>query len=325
MAHQTGSISMFSIGTRVNASTIPQTFTYNDRMSQHNTNVTEENSQTDKANWDASLTKAFIDICVDRQKAGDRPNTHFTKEEWRLWEKLLIGETGLGWDPIRQTVLADNEWWERKIKQNKKCAKFRNHGIKNKDELNFLFGGQGATGVHAFNPSADPPTEDVAEGSQPTEQRQRGLEDLLSGDEDSTDPEYDVNADVNADVQSSPNPPPRGSRRSNTPAPRGRQKRKDNDVREEISNSLGQLVAAVNSRTSVGTTVSNNGDIDDVMLILEEFPETANGGPLLRCALKLFEKRENRDWFLRIGRRKWQLEWLMAKFEESTGGGPSDA
>ncbi|XP_038722594.1 uncharacterized protein LOC120014654 [Tripterygium wilfordii] len=104
--------------------------------------------------------------------------------------------------------------------QNKKCAKFHNQGIENKEELHFFFGGQGVTGIHAFNPSANPPTNEVDEGSQPLEQGQRGTKDLpLLGDEDSTDLEYDANAYVHADTQSSPTPPPHACRRSTTPAP----------------------------------------------------------------------------------------------------------
>ncbi|XP_038688752.1 uncharacterized protein LOC119987918 [Tripterygium wilfordii] len=223
-------------------------------MSQQNTPAIEESSQADKANWDGPLTKAFIDICIDRQKACDRPNTHFSRKGWKsiivafkektgkngaCGRKLVLEETGLGWDPIHQTVLAENEWWERKIKEDRKCVKFRNQGIDNKEELQFLFSDQEATGL--------------------------GIEDLLlSQDEDSTDLEYNANADVTVDILSSPNPLPHAGRRSISPSNRGRQKRK-----------------AINSRTSMNS-VNNNGDIDDVMEILEEFLETANGGLLLR-------------------------------------------
>ncbi|XP_038704635.1 L10-interacting MYB domain-containing protein-like [Tripterygium wilfordii] len=309
----------------------------------------------DKANWDATLTKTFIDVCVERQKAGDRPNTHFSREgwknvivdfkaktgrsydqvqlknkwdnlkkEWRLWEKLVFGETGLGWDDQRHTVLADNEWWERKIKEDRKCAKFRNQGIENREELQFLFGGQAVTGQHAFMPSATIFPQAINDETAPTEEDEhhRGVEEkLLSGDDNSTDPEYNANADIAADVQSSPTPPPRASRRSTTPGSRVRRKRKASDVRDEINNSLGQLVTAVQSRTSTVGSVYNSGNIDEVMLMLEEFPQTAAGGPLLRFALTLFEKRENREWFLGIGRKNWQMEWLQAKYDEATGGG----
>ncbi|XP_038716092.1 L10-interacting MYB domain-containing protein-like isoform X2 [Tripterygium wilfordii] len=305
-------------------------------MNQTNTQVVGDSTQTDKAQWDAALTTIFVDICVERQKAGDRPNTHFSKEgwkkiiiafkgktgrsydqtqlknkwdnlkkEWRLREKLVFNETGLGWDDQRQTVLADNEWWERKIKEDRKCAKFRNQGIADKEGLQFLFRGQAATGEHAFNPAANVLPEIVVEDNQVIDEGERGIEDLLiSQDDDSIDPDYDANDDVAADVQSSPTPPARGSRRSTTPGNHARRKRKASDVRDEINASLGQLVTAVQSRTSIATSVYNNGDIDNVMLMLEEFPETSNGGPLLRFALKLFEKKEKRDWFLGIGRKK---------------------
>ncbi|XP_038683035.1 L10-interacting MYB domain-containing protein-like [Tripterygium wilfordii] len=247
-------------------------------------------------------------------KSDNRPNTHFFREgwkkiiatfkgktsrsynqtqlnnkrdnlkkEWRLCEKLVFNETRLGWDDQRHTVLADNEWWERKIKEDRKCAKFCNQGITDRE---------------------------VVEDNHIIDEGERGIEDLLiSQDDDSIYPDYDANA--------------RASGRSTTPRYRVRRKRKASDVQDEINASLGQLVTAVQSPTSVVTSVYNNGDIDNIMLMLEEFPETSNGGPLLRFALKLFDKEENRDWFLGIGRKKWQLEWLQSKFDEANGGGNS--
>ncbi|XLT31500.1 hypothetical protein HN873_062792 [Arachis hypogaea] len=36
------------------------------------------------------------------------------KKEWSAWYKFFGKETGLGWDYIKHTVDAPNEWWERK-------------------------------------------------------------------------------------------------------------------------------------------------------------------------------------------------------------------
>ncbi|KAM1529362.1 hypothetical protein ACFX2K_018752 [Malus domestica] len=48
-------------------------------------------------------------------------------------------ETGLGWDPVKQTIIASDEWWEKKVKENSEVAKYRNSGLKNIDQLDILF------------------------------------------------------------------------------------------------------------------------------------------------------------------------------------------
>jgi hypothetical protein len=84
---------------------------------------------------------------VDEVFQGNRPNTHFTKQGWKnievafrnktdksweyrkfknkwdtfkkdwiAWNKLKGSETGLGWDATKGTIVATNEWWERKLK-----------------------------------------------------------------------------------------------------------------------------------------------------------------------------------------------------------------
>ena len=38
------------------------------------------------------------------------------KGRYTLWTNLKHGETGLGWDDSKGTILADDDWWEKKIK-----------------------------------------------------------------------------------------------------------------------------------------------------------------------------------------------------------------
>ncbi|MBA0650011.1 hypothetical protein Goklo_017502 [Gossypium klotzschianum] len=32
------------------------------------------------------------------------------KKEWKAWKKLKDGDTGLGWNPIKRTVDASDDW-----------------------------------------------------------------------------------------------------------------------------------------------------------------------------------------------------------------------
>ncbi|KAL3839127.1 hypothetical protein ACJIZ3_023718 [Penstemon smallii] len=99
-----------------------------------------------KASWDSRSSEMFIKLCVDEVNLGNRPGSHFNKtgwdnlvkkfatassrnytkaqlknkwdnlkKEWSQWKTLLRGETGLGWDHDKGTVLATDEWWARKL------------------------------------------------------------------------------------------------------------------------------------------------------------------------------------------------------------------
>ena len=38
------------------------------------------------------------------------------KAEWTLFKQLMRGDTGIGWDATKNTIMADDDWWKRKIK-----------------------------------------------------------------------------------------------------------------------------------------------------------------------------------------------------------------
>ncbi|KAG8379760.1 hypothetical protein BUALT_Bualt07G0122900 [Buddleja alternifolia] len=76
------------------------------------------------------------------------------KKDWLLFKKLMHQETGIGWDPIKNTIDASDEWWDRKLKENGDYSKF-----KNKDlsliwfRYDKLFSDVAATGERARAPS----------------------------------------------------------------------------------------------------------------------------------------------------------------------------
>ncbi|KAK3221512.1 hypothetical protein Dsin_008537 [Dipteronia sinensis] len=130
-------------------------------------NVRDENQKRPKADWNDQASEVFIRICVDETLAGNRPNGHFNKvgwksiinkfaamtgrnytykqfknkwdslkKDWQIWTNLTGKETGLGWDPIKQTIDASDEWCTKKLK------------------LDILFKHVAATGDGAWAPSS---------------------------------------------------------------------------------------------------------------------------------------------------------------------------
>lgn len=108
------------------------------------TKVTEG---TSSAKWNDYSNRVFIQLCVDEIGKGNRPNSHFNsngwnnlvrrfnemtgrslvykqiqnhwdamKKEWLLFKKLMHSETGIGWNPLKKSIDASEEWWSRKIK-----------------------------------------------------------------------------------------------------------------------------------------------------------------------------------------------------------------
>ncbi|KAK5836058.1 hypothetical protein PVK06_011805 [Gossypium arboreum] len=51
------------------------------------------------------------------------------KKEWKAWKKLKGEDTGLGWNPIKRTVDAPDDWWESRLKVVPEAQKFRTSGI----------------------------------------------------------------------------------------------------------------------------------------------------------------------------------------------------
>ncbi|XP_052489835.1 uncharacterized protein LOC105784699 [Gossypium raimondii] len=140
-----------------------------------------------KAMWDKRLIEIFCDICIKEILKGNRPGTHFTrdgwlkimtnfeketgkgfsqrqfknrwdalKKEWKAWKKLKGEDTGLGWNPIKRTVDASDEWWESRLQVVPEAKNFKTSGIDPEFEgkLDQMFMGIVATGDKAWAPSS---------------------------------------------------------------------------------------------------------------------------------------------------------------------------
>ena len=113
-----------------------------------NTNSNSEANKT-RAVWeDPSWTTTFCNLCVEEIEAGnkgifaalnakgwsnlvikfcDEISLNYDKEQlkcrwdvlkvdWRVWEKLKGLDTNLGWDVVKGTIDASDDWWDMKLK-----------------------------------------------------------------------------------------------------------------------------------------------------------------------------------------------------------------
>lgn len=116
-------------------------------------------SSKEKAYWGPEDVETFCKLCIEQIEIGNRPASNKRegctviinkfeelrgnrydknqmkskwdnlKEEYKRWRKLLLNETVLGWDARKKTIDADDEWWERKIKEDPKFKIFRMKGV----------------------------------------------------------------------------------------------------------------------------------------------------------------------------------------------------
>ncbi|XP_050241913.1 uncharacterized protein LOC126690829 [Quercus robur] len=127
---------------------------------------TTSNPEAKKARalWDnnSSWTTTFCNLCVEQIQLGNRNRgaAFSTEGDWRVWEQLKNLDTSLGWDAVKGTIRATDDWWDRKLKELPKAKKFREKGLQNLEQLNIIFRDVAATGVAAWTPSSNtlPPT-----------------------------------------------------------------------------------------------------------------------------------------------------------------------
>ncbi|XP_065876160.1 L10-interacting MYB domain-containing protein-like [Euphorbia lathyris] len=147
---------------------------------------TSQKKVVPRKKWNDVEFNAFLDICVRGTTLGKRSGGGwglkgwpwvenemkiaghmFTKDQmrhkwyslkvhWKLWKDLKGKETGLGWDPIKGTIDASDEWWNAKIQENASYASLREKGIGRDvyEKYEILFMDTVAIGEYAYAPSS---------------------------------------------------------------------------------------------------------------------------------------------------------------------------
>ncbi|KAI9119623.1 hypothetical protein K1719_009499 [Acacia pycnantha] len=94
---------------------------------------------------------------------------------------------------MKGTIVADDTWWEAKIKDNSKYARFRYQGLEFcEDQLEIIFGETVATSQRSWTPATGATSEDSAIKTNPTIP-----EEIAEYDEEETNPNEDASNMVN--------------------------------------------------------------------------------------------------------------------------------
>ncbi|BFG30335.1 hypothetical protein CerSpe_166100 [Prunus speciosa] len=293
----------------------------------------EESKKQGKAHWDDEALDAFIKICVVETIAGNRPGGHFSKQgwknvvrkfseltqrtytqkqlknkwtglkkDWQLWTSLVGKETGLGWDPVKKTINASNEWWDKKVKETPEAAKFRTCGLKHADQLDILFKDIAVTGDGAWAPSQGFVHDVENELTRPTE---NSPEDVVYDLENGL--EFNDGLDNIDDVDTSPN-----IETSTQDKAKRKRDGKKPAVGEKVIKRLDSILESVANRSS------RNNDkpgcsIEEVMQVVEGIPEIVEDDELFVKAADVLTERKNREMFVALRQANRQIMWLRSK------------
>ncbi|KAJ4830427.1 hypothetical protein Tsubulata_032913, partial [Turnera subulata] len=140
--------------------------------------------------WGAAVEKLYIDILVDHVNKGDMIGGQFSTKVWQeILEELnvksarnytkkqvkqkynrlrakhrifsnLLQTTGFGWDPVTNTVIAEDSVWRGYIQRVKDVAQFRRKGCDHYELLGVIFNRSTATGNLHHASAIEPPNSD---------------------------------------------------------------------------------------------------------------------------------------------------------------------
>ena len=66
--------------------------------------------------WFNLVTKFCDETGQNYDKDQLKSRWNVLKGDWRVWEQLRNLDTGLGWDAVKGTIRATDDWWSRKLK-----------------------------------------------------------------------------------------------------------------------------------------------------------------------------------------------------------------
>ncbi|TXG49506.1 hypothetical protein EZV62_025381 [Acer yangbiense] len=277
-----------------------------------------------KAVWDPRTHEIWVDLAIEQVRAGNRNGTHLSKQgwkifienfsnatgrkydrkqlknhwdivkkDWQLWDSLLRGETGLGWDMKRQTIEASNEWWEAKLQKYPEASKFRVKGLEHAFKLDELFRDVTATGARAWAPTSGlmPPMYTT-----------------------STEDNVDATNSLDSEEANHGEEVECRKRKEKTLEPNRKKfkkgKKKNNSTTSKLSKQLDELCESVKNRNSYIRTDPPGCSVQEVVEKLSTLPECEPMSPLFKLGISLFTKKANREIFVALKEPTYQIQWL---------------
>ncbi|XP_020597091.1 L10-interacting MYB domain-containing protein-like [Phalaenopsis equestris] len=68
-----------------------------------------------KEGWDNIISKFKKITSREYDRLQLKNKWDQLKKDWKLWNDLKRGSTGLGWDPVNRTIEASEDWWQERL------------------------------------------------------------------------------------------------------------------------------------------------------------------------------------------------------------------
>ncbi|KAF8106565.1 hypothetical protein N665_0137s0018 [Sinapis alba] len=291
-----------------------------------------------KGYWSPATHELFLDLLVQETYKGNRPNTHYPKESWRLMLETINQNTGkkytrsqlknhwdctrkawkiwcqvigapiMKWDPNTQTFGASEEEWRAYLEENPRATQFRRKQVPCADKLAIIFKGVIEPGKADFRPYRKK-LHDHSESPQllhdPTPLSTLYINEPVTGSEDGDDDE-DGEDDDNDDYDVEPSHTPHRRRLNSIGFAESRLQ--DVEIGTPVCNSLeakrireSPLVSAKQCEYTIGECIER----------LDLMEEVEQGSDLYMFALDLFLRKEYREIFLQLKKSSLRISWLL--------------
>ncbi|XP_062197938.1 L10-interacting MYB domain-containing protein-like isoform X2 [Phragmites australis] len=286
------------------------------------------------ADWNDENTRILCELCAEQVKANNRSGTHLNKIGYdnvmakftertsisydklqikNKWDKLrqdytnwkvLLKETGLGWDNERKTVRASDAWWKKKTKEVKGITKFKDRGLQNEDLLAEMFEDIRNSGDDHWCPLSD-----VVPQSPAHEIHVFNQDEEDGGDKDDESAAEEVTPSCG-----------QGKRRRVPEKDKGK---KSKTTRGQWMEEQFYYIVSLNEKTSASCeSMARREDtsgcaIKDVMALVKECGAKA-GSKEHFIATQVFTKKAEREMFMTLDTLEERFEWLKMKYEWTT-------
>ncbi|GKC17017.1 L10-interacting MYB domain-containing protein-like protein [Tanacetum coccineum] len=290
-----------------------------------NTNVKHKSKRaaSRKTVWDTSTHITFVELCLEEVRNGNRPGSHFNKigwanlenklkartgkvfckqqlknhwdtmkKDWKLYDRLMRIESGLGWDPVRKTIDATSEWWDEKIEADPELAKFRDKNLEMyRMYYDQLFGDSVAVGDRTQLPTDFQKNNDSPSNIQ-EEICAANIEGNGDGDEFSLGDSVEISFPESSSTKKKKK---KKGNNSNTRSKKG----KTTGVSSSFELKLDTVLQTLSSRISQTFPQQNHvPSIAECMDIVATFPGFEPSSTDYNKALRIFWKKEARESFM---------------------------
>ncbi|XP_016467474.1 L10-interacting MYB domain-containing protein-like [Nicotiana tabacum] len=227
----------------------------------------------------------------------------------------MRGETDLGWDATKNTIIADDDWWVRKLKENARYKKFRN-----KDlsliwfRYDALFADVVATGERARATNQE---QSSGIGLNLDEE---GINDINGCDKEHFTLINDEMSDESDDLQNInsvmfPESSLKRQKSTDGVSTSSQVRKKKKTAAPLIKEDIHSLIEFMSSKSTATSPAVDETSIEKCIGKLEQIPNILAGSEIYSFTMNMFRKKNNRQIFFGMPTDEARKSWLKFNYQ----------